>query len=142
MKIKLSSRVVKEHLFLLNTHTAHIYDYLLVFIFYISVLNWTHLFRINLYLNISNTKKNKPFYCVIIFLTVNNQLDCEACNTVKLQLASDFSWSFIQVDCLESTIHPWRLRMITLVRTEIRFRLLVWKICSPSILLSKKWRSV
>ena len=38
----------------------------IVFIFYISVFNWTHLFRINLYLNISNTKKNKPVYCVIL----------------------------------------------------------------------------
>ena len=38
---------------------------IIVFIFYISVFNWTHLFRIKLYLNISNTKKNKPVYCVI-----------------------------------------------------------------------------
>ena len=35
---------------------------IIVFIFYISVFNWTHLFRIKLYLNISNTKKNKPVY--------------------------------------------------------------------------------
>ena len=51
-----------------------------VFIFYISVFNWTHLFRINLYLNISNTKKNKPVnYVICCFALLWAQLFKQLC---------------------------------------------------------------